>query len=69
MQSNSSGLHSGKMVDFHDGNSLLENAKVIRAASGKNGRVIKVAVVGVIDIAINQRMLVATPSANRLGGP
>ena len=50
-------------------NSLLKNAKVMRAARGKNGQVIKVAVVGVIGTAINQRMLVATPSASPLGGP
>jgi hypothetical protein len=39
--------------------SLRKNAKVMRAARGKNGQVIKVAVVGVTGTAINQRMLVA----------
>ena len=48
-------------------NSLLKNAKVMRVTRDKNGLIIKAAVVGVIGIAINQRMLVATPSANRLG--
>jgi hypothetical protein len=50
-------------------NSLLKNAKVMRVARGKNGQVIRVAVVGAIGTAINQRMLVATPSASRLGRP
>jgi hypothetical protein len=50
-------------------NSSLKNAKVMRAARGKNGQVIKAAVVGAIGTAINQRMLVATPSANRPGRP
>ena len=49
-------------------NSLLKNAKAMRVARGKNGQVIKVAVVGVTGTPINQRML-ATPSADRLGGP
>jgi hypothetical protein len=38
---------------------LLKNAKVMRAARGKNGQVIKVAVVRVIGTAVIQRMLVA----------
>jgi hypothetical protein len=47
----------------------LKNAKVVRVTRGNNGQLIKAAVAGVIGTAINHRMLIATPSTNRLGDP